>query len=193
MVALIILYKNRKHLEQGYIKDYMLILYQGLKPKVFYWEFVNTLRKGLILWCSVFLSTESPMYQTLFSVIILVLIMRLQLLIRPYKYNINNDLELSAINSRITTLFCGTIFSQTQANYKTFNSIALTFLIIVNSVFIIKWVFFFLLSLNIKNENFKVFLKNYAFIILKKECLKTDKMDDLVKDIKILYILFQKK
>ena len=172
VLALLILFRHRKHLEQGYIKDYMLILYQGLKPNAFYWEFVNTLRKGLILWWSVFLSTESPIYQTLCSVIILIIIMRLQQFIKPYKNSINNDMEQNAVNAGIVTLFCGIVFSQTQANYDIFNTIALSFLIIVNSIFIIEWVFFLLLSLNFKHEKFRALLKIYAFIILKKKFLE---------------------
>ena len=172
VLALLILFRHRKHLEQGYIKEYMLILYQGLKPNAFYWEFVNTLRKGLVLWCSVFLSTESPIYQTLCSVIILIVIMRLQQFIKPYKNSINNDLEQNAINAWIVTLFCGIVFSQTQTNYDIFNTIALSFLIIVNSIFIIEWVFFLLLSLNFKHEKFRALLKIYAFIILKKKFLE---------------------
>ena len=125
-----------------------------------------------MLWWSVFLSTESPIYQTLSSVIILVIIMRLQQFIKPYKYYINNDLELSAINAGVVTLLCGVIFSQTQTNYDIFNTIALVFLVLVNSVFILQWVFFFLLSLNIKNDKFKSLLSIYAFIIMKKQFLE---------------------
>ena len=123
LIALIILYRHRKSLEEGFIKEYMLILYQGLKPKSFYWEFINTLRKGLILWCSVFLSTYSPIYQTLFSVGILIGIMRLQQFLKPYKYYINNDLELSAINAGVATLFSGIIFSQENTTKLRYNYI----------------------------------------------------------------------
>lgn len=48
-VALGFMIKYRKKLEEVYIKKYLLLLYQGLKEEVFYWEFVNTLRKILIL------------------------------------------------------------------------------------------------------------------------------------------------
>ena len=58
-LALVILYKNRKDLDHGSIKNYMLVLYQGLRPNVYYWEFVNTLRKSLVLAVSVFMSTQS--------------------------------------------------------------------------------------------------------------------------------------
>ena len=181
VLALVILYKHRKNHDEGYIKDYMLMLYQGLKPNAFYWEFVNTLRKGLVLWCSVFLSTESPIYQILWSVVILIIIMRLQHSIKPYKYYINNDLEFSAINAGIVTLFWGMIFSQSQASNDAFNTVALAFLILINSVFILQWVFFFLLSLNIKNEKFRVLLKIYAFSIMKNHFFENYRNEELQK------------
>jgi len=49
LLAFYILFRNRKYLEEEHVKSYMLVLYQGLKPEVFYWEFVNTIRKALIL------------------------------------------------------------------------------------------------------------------------------------------------
>lgn len=43
--ALIMLIKRRHHLEEIGTKKYLLLLYQGLRPQVFYWEFVNIIRK----------------------------------------------------------------------------------------------------------------------------------------------------
>ena len=167
LLALVILFKNRKDLDQGYIKSYMLVLYQGLKPKVFYWEFINTLRKVLILVLAVFLSTQSSFYQILWSVLILYLILRIQIRLKPYKYEENNFLEQHATNSGILTILCWIIFTQQDHNYALFITLTLAFLIIINAMFIILWIFYLLLSLNLKNENLKKFLKIYAYIILK--------------------------
>lgn len=49
LLALVILIKNRKDLDDQRIKKYLLILYQGLKPDAFYWEFVNAARKVVML------------------------------------------------------------------------------------------------------------------------------------------------
>lgn len=68
LLALGIITKNRKHLEEGKVKKYFLILYQGLKPKAYYWEFVNTFRKFLILILNVTLSNESDYYRILSAV-----------------------------------------------------------------------------------------------------------------------------
>jgi len=49
ILSLILLFKNFNSSEDNKIKQYFLILYQGLKPKRFYWEYINTMRKILIL------------------------------------------------------------------------------------------------------------------------------------------------
>ena len=169
-LALVILYQHRKDLDNGYIKSYMLVLYQGLKPNAFYWEFINTLRKSLILAVSVFMSTQSSNYQVLISVSILYCIYRLQLKLKPYKYDENNYLEQHAINSGAVTILWGIIFSQ-SSSYTLFNTLVFIFMIGVNSIFIVLWVFYFLLSLNLKHESMKKFLKIYAFTIMKSEFL----------------------
>ena len=65
------LLKYRKHLEVIYVKRYFLILYQGLRPETFYWEFVNTGKKVFIIICNVILTNYNPMYRVLISVLII--------------------------------------------------------------------------------------------------------------------------
>ena len=47
VLCLLIKYKNK--LDDANIKKYLLMLYQGLRSKVFYWEFVNIFRKVVLL------------------------------------------------------------------------------------------------------------------------------------------------
>ena len=49
VIALIIMFKHVPKLEENKVKQYFFILYQGLKQKLFFWEFINSLRKVLIL------------------------------------------------------------------------------------------------------------------------------------------------
>ena len=172
LLALYILFKYRKRLEDEKIKTYMLVLYQGLKPRTFYWEFVNTIRKVLILMCSVFLSTENSLYRILISIIILLAIIRVQLKLKPYKLEENNEIEQKAIYAGIITLFWGLIFSQEEYSVALFNTFAFLLLISVNAIFFIIWMFYFLISLNIKNEKFKMFMHWYAFILMRKYSLE---------------------
>lgn len=68
LVAFIILTKNRSKLEDWSIKKYFLILYQGFKPEVYYWEFVNTSRKFSILAISSLMNSLSVNYQLMASI-----------------------------------------------------------------------------------------------------------------------------
>ena len=61
--ALILLARNIKKGEHNKVKQYMLILYQGLKHEKYYWEFVNSLRKVLILMSFSLLITYRPSYR----------------------------------------------------------------------------------------------------------------------------------
>ena len=47
LIALYLLYKNHNKNEDNKVKQYFLILYQGLKPRAYYWEFVNIFLKSL--------------------------------------------------------------------------------------------------------------------------------------------------
>ena len=68
LIVFIILFRNRKDLDNPAVKKYFLMLYQGLRKETFYWELVNTLRKFLIVGFNVFLSTYSPNYRILGAV-----------------------------------------------------------------------------------------------------------------------------
>jgi len=68
LIALAIITKHRHNLEDWKVKKYFLILYQGLKPEKFYWEFFNTFRKFLVLLLNVVLSP----YPTSYSLFVVV-------------------------------------------------------------------------------------------------------------------------
>ena len=99
-IALVLLFKNIKKGDGNKIKQYMLILYQGLRQDRFYWEFVNTLRKVLIL---ISLSLSLTL-KVLVSIIILIISARIQLRLKPYRKSQNNDVELFAIAAGVITI-----------------------------------------------------------------------------------------
>jgi uncharacterized membrane protein len=101
----IILFKGRHSLTEPSMQRYFLMVYQGLKPKVFYWELINTLRKVLLVAISVFMSTLPIMYPALTAVIVIVGLIRLQLRLNPYKNDANNKLEIDAMVTGGATLF----------------------------------------------------------------------------------------
>ena len=66
--AFYVLTKHRNELENPEYRKYYLLLYQGLKPKAYYWEFVNTFRKFSILAINALTNTFSPNYKLFFCV-----------------------------------------------------------------------------------------------------------------------------
>jgi hypothetical protein len=66
--ALIMITRHRKNLDDWTIKKYFLILYQGLRPRAYYWEFVNTFRKILILLFSVILYSFPISYRIIVAI-----------------------------------------------------------------------------------------------------------------------------
>jgi len=95
------MYKNIRKKGDNKIKEYFLILNQGLREKHFYWEFVNSLRKVLILLSFVFPTN----FQIIFSTSLLIITWRIQNYLQPYKNKEKNDIEMFGINVGIVTLF----------------------------------------------------------------------------------------
>ena len=119
------------------IKQYFLILYQGLKPTKFYWEFVNSLRKVLIL-VAFLLPTA---YKIVSSVSVLIIIWRIQYFLQPYKNSQFNNVEILGINAAIVTLLSGMIFNQKDENISdSLNMMILFVIFILNLIFMLKWV-----------------------------------------------------
>lgn len=121
LVALVILAKNRYYLSEiesegvdGWkVKKYMFLLYQGLKPDRYYWEFVNTLRKFCILAISSLMISVSLNIKLLVSVgkclnktlVLMMGLVRVQRALKPYKKDENNDIELLGTVAGTVTIF----------------------------------------------------------------------------------------
>ena len=113
--AFAVLFKNRKSLHKLDVQRYLLMLYQGLKDNVFYWELINTTRKICMIAINALLSTFPLIYSAASAVVVLVFLMRVQLRLHPYKRDLNNRLEMEAMTTGTATLFCGVLFvSDTQ-------------------------------------------------------------------------------
>ena len=62
LMGFVLLWRKRKNLNSDHVKRNYLLLYQGLKPSVYYWEFVNLLRKILIVLVSVMFGESEKFY-----------------------------------------------------------------------------------------------------------------------------------
>ena len=132
----------------------MLILYQGLKPDRYYWEFVNSLRKVLLLMSFSLLITYRPAYRIIVGVIILIITFRVQVRLNPYKKNEYNNNEILALLTGSLTILSGLIFTSDEEQNTILNVLTLTFVIIFNIIFIFKWSYLLILCLS---EQYKLF------------------------------------
>jgi hypothetical protein len=136
LVALLLLVKNIKKEDGNKAKQYLLILYQGLKLDKFYWEFVNTLRKVLLL----LILMLSDTLKVLFSATLLYLTIRLQLYLKPYKEEGNNKIEILALTAGLVTLLSSIVFiSEKSVGF--IDICLLIFIILINLKFILEWLY----------------------------------------------------
>ena len=151
LAAFFVLFKNRHKLESYEIRRYYLMIYQGLEPKRFYWEFINTFRKVTILSINIFLSTVSVYYRLLFIIVVLLVIYRVQVYLKPYKVLMNNSLERLELVAGTLTLFGGILFIDDE-NVPLINIIVFFLILIVNFRFVLNWVYAMMLTFQEKHR-----------------------------------------
>ena len=134
IVSLVIIYKNLGEDEDNKARQYFLILYQGLRPERFYWEFINTLRKVLIL--STFLLDTN--LQIAISSSILMVTIRAQVTLRPYKREENNKAEIIAVFTGFSTITGSLIFMEDDGN-DILNLVVYIMILFLNFYFIMTW------------------------------------------------------
>ena len=116
------------------IKQYFLILYQGLKHESFYWEFINILRKFLVLAALLFPKSLKIM----FGATILVITGRIQFHLKPYKNDDNNNVEMITIITGVFTIFSSLIYEEeTEVGY--IENLVLVLTILLNIIFFLQW------------------------------------------------------
>ena len=169
LAALIILIYKRNALDDWTIKKYFLILYQGLRPKVFYWEFINTFRKVVILLINVALISYSLYFRVLVVTSFLFIIIKVQDWLKPYKWEENNKIEMTAIIAAFTTFYCAIIFISLSSSPVGFNEFAIFLMFSINAYFIIHWTFLMLCSIGWNNQKFQLFLSVYSLVIWRKK------------------------
>ena len=119
---------------------------------------------------STILSVYPVYYSALISIALLMVLIHIQIKIDPYEDERHNRIEIKAMTVGTITLFCGIIFDQdsTENRHPTMILIALIFLIVVNMLFVIEWLYLFLKTLNIKNVKMQLILQILASLILER-------------------------
>ena len=114
LLALIALTKNRNKLDEPGVKRYFIVMYQGLRHPMYYWEILNIIRKVLILSFNVFFPDSATMYKGILAVLLVILIYRMQIYLRPYVNKANDDWELISSVATGITLSGGLVFASEE-------------------------------------------------------------------------------
>jgi hypothetical protein len=140
MVAFLLLLKYIKKGRDNKITQYFLMFTQGYKHSIFYWEFINILRKMILL----FMLLVNDIFKILTSAIVLMLTARIQVAFMPYKNNENNRLELFAVAACIITVISYLIYFE-KKSVDFLNVLITIFLILMNIVFLLEWFYHLIL------------------------------------------------
>jgi hypothetical protein len=137
-VTLFIMIKIKKQLGKSDASKKFAFLYQGLRPKYFYWEFVILYRKIVVAILSVFLSSVSVPVQALLLLLVLVVSVYMQSRCNPYTLEVLNRLELLSIISATCTVYCGCFYLTGDLNENT-KILLFAFIVGSNFAFIGLW------------------------------------------------------
>lgn len=101
--------------------------------------------------------------------------LRLQINLEPYKKTCNNNIDMYGIIAGTLTLFTGLIFTIEGTRLDGFYQLVVLILFITNTVFIVKWVYLFLLSLKINHPTWIKFMKSYSILVRENTFINQNK------------------
>jgi hypothetical protein len=115
------------------------MIYQGVKPECFYWEFINIFRKVFLVSLNVFMGLFPNYFKALLALLVLSVFSRLQIRIKPYKSERINILEQNEYMTTVITFF-GSLFFLSDENPEYIKTFVLILLLLINARFILIWV-----------------------------------------------------
>ena len=101
----------------------------------------------------------------------ILLILRIQYWLQPYKERENNRIEELAIISGLLTMYWAILIIE-DPGIPGFMTMMKTIMIGINIYFIIQWVYLFWISLNFKSRCYQIFIAIFAKIICKQRANK---------------------
>ena len=139
-LILLYLFKHRKQLNSVYVKQYFHVIYIGYREECFYWEFVNILKKFILIALND-LSQVPKTYKGMLAITRIFFLVRLQKFLKPYKLKINNEIENSSMVAIGFTLYGGLLFIKGQSQVSFIDALVFLLIIVVNFVHIMFWVY----------------------------------------------------
>jgi len=173
----VILSIRRSALEDWKIRKYLEMINKGFKNSKYYWGWVSSIFKFLLVLFHALTHTISSNYQIFGSIgkrlfcinyiVILMIYYRIQYRNLPFKLGENNEIDLFSIEVAILTVSSGLIFNWREELHRFFSNFILFLLFLTHIIFLIKWIFFACVALEWKNIHFQRALKVYSIIVRK--------------------------
>jgi len=138
LLGVLILFFSRKHLGSDYSR--VVVLHQGLKHHVYYWEFVNIFRKVLLLCIWILLPFENQFYKAALSLILIIFCLRIQIRLSPYKIKAFTEIEQREMISSCITIYFGLLFV-TEETSISLQILSLAIILVFNIWFIFGWIY----------------------------------------------------
>jgi hypothetical protein len=139
IIALIIMYCQRKSLaDENNIARYGF-LYTGLNHNAFYWEILLHFRKVIMICINVFLTTFKPLYRALIGFMLMIIYIEILQKVQPYSTQEVNDLEFKANIAAFATFYGGLFFISSDLHFSV-TTILFLLILLVNAVFWWAWI-----------------------------------------------------
>ncbi|CAG9320644.1 unnamed protein product [Blepharisma stoltei] len=135
-------------------------LYNGYRESTYYWEFIITIRKLMIICLTVFLTTETIEIQTASCASVFAVFYYIQKTYYPFEYENLNKAELGSNFVVLITTWCGLFYTGSGLNIFA-NIIFFFFILLANAYFVFMWTRTMIIELKLLAiEIFPIF-KNY--------------------------------
>lgn len=105
-----LLYKHKETLQEDATKERFGFLYNGYHRRSYYWEILIQLRKVLIAFVSIFLTSRGTIVQSLVLLCLLGFFIFVTLRVSPFEDRHANHLEIVSLVALIITTYCGVFY-----------------------------------------------------------------------------------
>ena len=115
---------------------------QSQRPTILLWS------KRSILHIKFYFQLLSSILYSFWTLISVIILIRIQMVLDPYKLRVNNEWELASFNAACITLFGGLLYVSEVTRVSFVDIFAFIIILIINIYFILLWIYLFSYSLD---------------------------------------------
>jgi len=140
LIAFMVLFKYRHHLNDRWIKGKLSFLYRGFKDDRYWWEFIIMIRKFLLIAILVFLGIVSQSLQAILISFVLTLSFYAHIKAHPYIVHLLHEMEEYSLVCLCFMSYAGLYFTTVTSIYG-LDTTVLVLAILANCLFLLFWIY----------------------------------------------------